>query len=1275
MAHAPWHRTTKKETIKSDRPTGMPAFLSYTQPKKPSEKKDTKGPVVDMDFQIPGTKVKEPVKTQRPTGMPDFLTYVPPKKDVMPPLNWMDEDIPQTTKFTVQPKITSWTQENAPFISSTFGSLSNTFLLHWNKNKEHWDSKVQEARNEWIYPTDSWVTKKLKDLTITTVIGAQATGTAILQTGVSATLEPIGAVTAATVANGNDIHRAIQGMEKLSQGEKENLMDSVNEHVVMGTLAYFESTAFGAMKIGPIALPSTRATATFIANKVPFEFNNAIKAVKNIKAKNRAKNMAENMTVEGEWHAVTEAAIKHPEVKREIKQLAIQSWEQEHANIVGTIQANNVANHLRQTNNIMTVAPLSIGAAVTPKKLLPPLKQKELLPPLEQKTLGEPFFNPIQKAVSSLPVNESGHVQVRDLKIALTQKKLQQLDIRKIDRAMMLTNFNDFVANLDESNVKTVPIETINKYINDNPIELTINVGESFIPEKLIKEKSDAQKWQGSFFNDLSQSVSITSRGHLGSYSNVIRDEVAAGIQEGRVYLNPGEEFPTTISEAVQKGYNFGDANFPEKQLDLEAAVNNTSYPAANNITGLKLFKNIMDNKITTWSEEYPFDNTTLELVKEFEDGKVFVKDHLGNFRVNEQGTLARSGENRIKVQDVLQHFKNKIMYNVGYQYNQANELTITDFLPERYDPLTEADRGLDDITDLNVRTSSEERLILRKQWVDTLLNNFNTRKHMDKEGDYEYIMNAPVIKAESFVYDNKPITSDLLIKMAEGSSPARAYQSYYSIMANLRDTLNIIMNNLELRDIPEWPLFMDTLKSYQGFTLPNTAENTRFVGWEKAKQNLVENQKAIDIVDKKIEMAELTKPTDVRPYVYEEPYKRGQYETHITYKKGEHAGFDKYFELRLTANDLSGYPDFYPEYIHFGDIKNVLGWTLATKRTINKTPLNPKGETMMVAEEIQAPQPYTGASTGGVPAATNPWRGLMTEKSRYILGEPVIPKDNIQLFTNERTGTSWNQVPVGHGHTSRTDEIMFLDKPLYTLFDKEGKWKGDYQIDDDGTIISYVSGADLYRSHKEEFPIGELAFTNKESVLPERVGPGLPVFSRFDSIEQYKDKLDKGVDVSDIIKSRELGGIAEADWYKKVLWADIRFAYDNGFDYLAIPTSKTINNKAGSGGNYDTLPAVAAKWGFEVISDVESGKYIGTPMENFGLGGMSPDKDPARHLRDFDPERDTMNEIEWLNENYGDDKIHIIDLRNREKVFEILNVPQQVGSLKQQTEQLLRLA
>jgi hypothetical protein len=162
---------------------------------------------------------------------------------------------------------------------------------------------------------------------------------------------------------------------------------------------------------------------------------------------------------------------------------------------------------------------------------------------------------------------------------------------------------------------------------------------------------------------------------------------------------------------------------------------------------------------------------------------------------------------------------------------------------------------------------------------------------------------------------------------------------------------------------------------------------------------------------------------------------------------------------------------------------------------------------------------------------------------------------------------------------------------------------------------------------------------------------------------------------------------IAEADWYKKILWSNIRFAYDNGFDYLAIPTSKTMKHKTKSGGNYDNMPAVAAKWGFDVISDVGESKigdnwkkmHIGTPMENFGLGAPTKIKEflsteglpPGIEA----PTSSTEAEMKWLNENYGDDKIHIIDLRNREKVFEILNVPQQVGSLEQQTEQLIKFA
>ena len=45
---------------------------------------------------------------------------------------------------------------------------------------------------------------------------------------------------------------------------------------------------------------------------------------------------------------------------------------------------------------------------------------------------------------------------------------------------------------------------------------------------------------------------------------------------------------------------------------------------------------------------------------------------------------------------------------------------------------------------------------------------------------------------------------------------------------------------------------------------------------------------------------------------------------------------------------------------------------------------------------------------------------------------------------------------------------------------------------------------------------------------------------------------------------------------------------------------------------------------------------------------------------------------IEYLNDRVGDDKMHIIDLRDRDKVFDILNKPKQSASLIDQTNQLL---
>ena len=288
-------------------------------------------------------------------------------------------------------------------------------------------------------------------------------------------------------------------------------------------------------------------------------------------------------------------------------------------------------------------------------------------------------------------------------------------------------------------------------------------------------------------------------------------------------------------------------------------------------------------------------------------------------------------------------------------------------------------------------------------------------------------------------------------------------------------------------------------------------------------------NQNYITKIDKEIKIAEKQKPQNVRPYEYEYPYNEGRYETHITYKYGEHATFDKYFEIRVTANDLSGYPDFYPEELHFAGIKNLIGWTLNTSRTINKTPLNPSGEKMMVIEEAQAPQPFTGPG-GAVGPATNPWRGELTEKPRYIPGETItMPENKIIQYGVEE----WNihaksggvfpygeteVIPVSSskGTTSyiKTDEITYLDKPIYTLFNKDGKLEGFYQIEDTpqirgGTdIIANVTGANNWR---DKILRGEDAIFDINN-------------DYFRNVKEYKDSLDKkkGTDTTEIVASRD---------------------------------------------------------------------------------------------------------------------------------------------------------
>jgi hypothetical protein len=292
----------------------------------------------------------------------------------------------------------------------------------------------------------------------------------------------------------------------------------------------------------------------------------------------------------------------------------------------------------------------------------------------------------------------------------------------------------------------------------------------------------------------------------------------------------------------------------------------------------------------------------------------------------------------------------------------------------------------------------------------------------------------------------------------------------------------------------------------------------------------------------------------DKRPYVVTNP-DPGGYESRGAVTYDSHP-YSKYMEVKLTYNNLSGYPEFGDS--HFRDTKNLASCSLVTARRINKGPLNPDGDKAYFIEEMQPSKPDTvvgnqGSATGG----------------RF----------------------------------------------------------------EDGVFVQTVDG---------------LPFSAPATIQ------GTPFYGTMTKMQK------------------------DADWYKKKLWADIRTAYDMGFDYIVIPTTKSIQKKTGSKGVYDTLPNVASKFGFDVTKNAD--------MRDYGFG--APDRVIEQRLReaediqrgaeqvgdDFGPYGKDDIDFEFLFEKYGDTKFHIIDIRNKEKVFEILNKPQPVAfnTLINQTSEAL---
>ena len=889
----------------------------------------------------------------------------------------------------------------------------------------YFNNKAINAKKMYIQPNASWWERTLKSNAIDAWYSTGNIAVGTMEGALGLTLDPAASFIASTVANGNDLWRTINGLP-FSPEIHNQIATDMQEHIIGSTMAYWESTGYGAMRTVTGKVPSMSATANFVSKKIPFEWNNATKVVNNMMK--QKKNKASNMIIDGDFKIVTEAAIKNPQVKKEIKTLAIQSWEQSNMANLGSIQANAIANQMRVKEGIMPVQAQSLSAAATPKELITDsLNLKK-----------EPFYNPIKMQLDSLPVNDAGQVKVKDIETVMSVKKMQ--------RPMILSKFNDYVATLKENNVTNVDKTTVQKYINDNPITATIDIGMRDVPIELMEELSAS------------------------------KDNLLANYYELANHAND------VASNSVYANRDLTVVDVPSHNLvSHPLMMSMTEWDIMRRASGNGMIADITENYLKFMTGEGRMFNegytaTEADLLKEFTDGEVLFRFAVPNgVKTKTAGNIPVELNKRM----YLDAYKEKIMYALAHVKDPRTNFYVSVNKPKSYNMLGET-------------------------WVNKLLENFNNRKHFDPDRNdinNGFVNDPPTI-------DGKLITAEMLVNPE-----------------NRGIALDVIVQNMTLGDIPGWNTYVTQLMQSE-ISGPN---------WQQTINNLNKNSNILFEVNERVDAARQDSTLrqvlegDKRPYVVTNP-DPGNYESRGAVTYDSHP-YSKYMEVKLTYNNLSGYPEFGDS--HFRDTKNLASWSLVTARRINKGPLNPDGDKAYFIEEMQPSRP-----------------------------------DTVVDQTTNTVGT-----------------------PFY------------------GTMT----------------------------------------------------KMQK-----------------DADWYKKKLWADIRTAYDMGFDYIVIPTTKSIQKKTGSKGVYDTLPNVASKFGFDVTKNAD--------MRDYGFG--APDRVIEQRLReaediqrsaeqvgdDFGPYGKDDIDFEFLFEKYGDTKFHIIDIRNKEKVFEILNKPQPVAfnTLINQTSEAL---
>jgi hypothetical protein len=465
MPHGGPHQKTTFNKPKTDtRPKGMPSFLSYSEPKK-SFSQMTQQERTDR-FNKNQDKYKQEFKKKvGPIRTPEIPDGSKPKT-----VEQQSRDDRKLYRQYQDPKVIKATEKakkkSGGFIQDVVDIPVNMYKNYMNRvtnvNK-HFGNLLSDAKKQYVNPEEPYWQRVLKERALTEWYGTGAFFAGGMEGALGITLDTAAGYTASTVANFNDIYRALQGLP-LSAEIHNDITESLQEEIVGATMAAWESTGYGAMKMPKYPVPSMKATANFIKAKVPFEFKNTVKVFENGVKQKKAKNM----TVEGDWKVMTEAATKDATVKKEIKQLAIQSWEQANVNKYGPIMANNIANHLRQVNNIRPVQAQSVGAAATPKDLLPApgiknppkVTEKDVRPTLQQ----APFYNGLEIAVDGINADANGAITLDQV------KKVAQ--VKRFRKHLNVTGFGNKIAQLDAQNVNKVSKDSVLKYLKDNPFEL-----------------------------------------------------------------------------------------------------------------------------------------------------------------------------------------------------------------------------------------------------------------------------------------------------------------------------------------------------------------------------------------------------------------------------------------------------------------------------------------------------------------------------------------------------------------------------------------------------------------------------------------------------------------------------------------------------------------------------------------------------------------------------------------------------------------------------------